>query len=268
MDTTAVNEAASLIWQYWQTKQQLPLLPTRCRPVTRADGFAVQAAVAARSGQTTRGWKIAASSVAGQKHIGVDGPLAGRLLADRVISAGSAAANAIDLSRNILRVAEPEFTFRMARDLPPRASNSAPYSQAEVIDAVDSLHLSIEFPDTRLSDYVHAGAPSLIADFACAAWWVVGPAIDAPWRDIDLSKHTVTAYKNGSVAAVGSGANVLDDPRIALTWIANELATFDAGLKTGDFVTTGTSVVPVPIAPGDSLSMDFGVLGTITAACK
>ena len=32
------------------------------------------------------GWKIAATSLAGQKHIGVDGPLAGRLLAETVHS--------------------------------------------------------------------------------------------------------------------------------------------------------------------------------------
>jgi 2-keto-4-pentenoate hydratase len=28
--------------------------------------------------------------------------------------------------------------------------------------------------------------------------------------------------------------------------------------------TTGTCVVPVPIAPGDAITMDYGVLGTLS----
>ena len=67
--------------------------------------------------------------------------------------------------------------------------------------------------------------------------------------------------------AAGSGANVLGDPRIALTWIANELCRYGTGLQAGEYVTTGTCVVPVPITHGDTLLMDFGVLGKISAAC-
>ena len=133
--------------------------------------------------------------------------------------------------------------------------------------AVGTLHLGIEVPDTRYSDFLNVGAPSLIADVACAALWVVGPAVTADWRTIDLSKHEVVAHKNGAFAAKGSGANVLGDPRIALTWIGNELCTYGAGLQAGDYVTTGTCVVPVPITHGDTLLMDFGVLGSIAAAC-
>jgi len=267
MQTSQIDEAAALICQHWQAGKQMPTLPERCRPETRADGFAVQAAAARLLRQATLGWKIAASSVAGQKHIGVDGPLAGRLLATKVLVAGCNEANCIDLKSNILRVAEPEFVFRMAQSLPPRHLTNSPYSQDEVMRAVDSLHLAIEIPDTRLNDYMNAGAASLIADFACAAWWVVGPPVSTPWSRMDLSQHAVVAHKNGREVATGSGANVLGDPRIALTWIANELATFESGLKAGDYVTTGTSVVPVPIEPGDTLMMDFGVLGRVSAGC-
>ena len=265
MQPSQIDEAAALISQHWKDGTRMPLIPARCRPESRADGFAVQAAAARLLCQSTLGWKIAASSVAGQRHIAVDGPLAGRLLAQQVLTAGANEANRIGLQNNILRVAEPEFVFRMARPLPRRDVMRNPYSQDEVMPAVDGLHLAIEIPDTRLSDYVNAGAASLIADFACAAWWVVGPVVTATWREIDLSRHAVTANKNGREVATGSGANVLGDPRIALTWIGNELATHESGLKAGDYVTTGTSVVPVPIEPGDMVMMDFGVLGCISA---
>ena len=266
MNESAVTEAAQLIWQHWREGTLMTALPEHCRPEDRAEGYAVQARVAHQSGQATVGWKIAASSVAGQKHINVDGPLAGRLLANTVFAEGSTAANALNLKNNILKVAEPEIVFCMAHPLPPRAHSRA-YSIDEVIRAVDTLHLAIEVPDTRFSDFLSVGAPSLIADLACAALWVVGPAVTAPWREMDLSRHEVAAYKNGALVATGSGANVLGDPRLALAWIANELCTFGAGLLAGDYVTTGTCVVPVPITHGDTLLMNFGVLGTVASAC-
>jgi 2-keto-4-pentenoate hydratase len=67
-------------------------------------------------------------------------------------------------------------------------------------------------------------------------------------------------------AAVGTGARVLGDPRLALTWLANELTRYGEALRAGDVVITGTCVKPVPIAPGDRIRMDFGEFGTIEAA--
>ena len=266
MNQPSISEAAQLIWSNFRNGTQISALPESCRPSTRAEGYAVQAAVARLLGQACVGWKIAATSAAGQKHINVDGPLAGRLLADRVFAAGTGAANSIDLRRNLLRVVEAEFAFRMARAMPPRLAADGAYTVNEVMSAVASLHLAIEIPDCRMTDFLHVGAPSLIADLACAAWWIVGDAVAVDWRSIDLATHRVTAYKNGELAVQGNGGNVLGDPRIALTWLANELCVYGDGLLAGDCVTTGTCVVPVQCAPGDAFTMDFGVLGSVSVA--
>ena len=247
MQPQAINEAAELIAALFASGSRRDDLPTACRPASRAEGYAVQAEVVHQLGQRPVGWKIAATSMAGQKHINVDGPLAGRLLVNRVFAAGSEAANSIDLRGNLLRVAEAEFAFRMARTLPPQA-NGQRYVVDEVMAAVDSLHLAIEVPDTRFNDFVKVGAPTLIADLACASWWVVGSAVTIDWRSIDLAAHRVTASDAGRTVAEGIGANVFGDPRIALTWLANELCTYGNGLQAGDFITTGTCVVPVPCA--------------------
>ena len=111
-----------------------------------------------------------------------------------------------------------------------------------------------------------AGAPQLIADCACACWLVVGPAVEADWRARDLAAHAVAVSVNGAIVARGQGANVLGDPRVALAWIANELCAHGAGLRAGEIVTTGTCVVPVPIAPGDRVLADCGDFGTLAAA--
>ena len=63
----------------------------------------------------------------------------------------------------------------------------------------------------------------------------------------------------------GIGANVLGDPRIALAWLVNELSQQGMTLRAGQFVTTGTCLVPLEIVAGDSVQVDFGVLGTVSA---
>jgi 2-keto-4-pentenoate hydratase len=256
------NEAASAaatLWQNWQQRTRIDGLAGHTRPEDRAEGYAVQSEIVRLSGQRIVGWKIAATSEAGQKHIGVDGPLAAPLLANRVIQ-DSATVPVFSMAGNIMKVAEAEFAFRFRTPLPRR---DMPYSTAEVLAAAESLHPAIEVPDSRYNEFAKVGAPQLIADMACACWFALGPAASADWRSRDLVKHRVTAYINGRQAAIGTGANVLGDPRIALTWIANELATFGNGIDAGQFVTTGTCVVPPGVAPGDRFKADFGDLGSV-----
>jgi 2-keto-4-pentenoate hydratase len=59
---------------------------------------------------------------------------------------------------------------------------------------------------------------------------------------------------------------VLGDPRVALTWLANELPARGAALRGGDIVFTGVTTVPVPVVPGMRLAATFGDgLGRIAA---
>jgi 2-keto-4-pentenoate hydratase len=257
MTPERADEAAAILLRNWRGLTRIDTLPEDCRPGDRAGGYAIAAAVARQSGDTVAGWKIAATSAAGQKHINVDGPIGGRILKSRLIPPGGT----IPIEGTIMKVAEAEFAFVLGKAMPERAT---PYTQAEVMDAVTALLLSIEVPDSRYADFTLVGAPSLIADMACPSWLALGPAVVAEWRGIDLAEHRVTAYKNGVEAAVGTGKAALGDPRIALTWLVNEAARYAGGVEAGQFVTTGTCVVPVPIAPGDAITMDYGVLGKLS----
>jgi 2-keto-4-pentenoate hydratase len=256
MNQQDIHAAAAILWQHWQQSTRFDELSARCRPGSRAEGYAIQAEVAKLSGQSIVGWKIAATSAAGQQHIRVDGPLAGCLLSARALEGGAR----ISLAGNHMKVAEAEFAFRMGTHLPKRA---AAYSVSEVLAAVASLHPAIEVPDSRYEDFTRVGAAQLIADVACACWFVLGPATRADWRVIDLAQHSVAAYRNGALAGQGSGANVLGDPRSALAWIANELSTYGDGLRAGDVVMTGTCLTPVPVSAGDGVKADFGEFGVL-----
>jgi 2-keto-4-pentenoate hydratase len=258
MNREDVCAAAAMLWQHWQQSTRFGELPAQCRPGSRAEGYAIQAELANLSGMSIVGWKIAATSTAGQRHIRVDGPMAGCLLAARALEPGAR----ISLAGNNMKVAEAEFAFRMGKSLPKRA---AAYSVPEVLAAVATLHPAIEVPDSRYNDFTRAGEAQLIADAACACWFMIGPATSADWRVLDLAQHGVAAWRNGAMVAQGSGANVLGDPRSALAWIANELCTYGDGLRAGEVVITGTCVTPLPLAAGDSVRMDFGALGVMEA---
>ncbi|MFM2149158.1 MAG: hypothetical protein RLZZ187_1464 [Pseudomonadota bacterium] len=256
MEATQAWAASDLLVRHWRAGTVLDALPEGLRPDTRAEGYAIQSELEKLSAKPLWGWKIAATSTAGQRHIGVDGPLAGRLLAEMVHADGAT----LPFGANRMRVAEAEFAFRMAHDLPPRAEA---YTVEEVLDTVAALHTAIEVPDSRFVDFVTAGAAQLLADNACAHQFVLGPEAPAIWRDMDLAAHRVIGRVTGRLEREGLGANVLGDPRIALTWLANELSRHGMTLAAGQVVTTGTCLVPMDVAPGDEITMDYGDLGRV-----
>jgi 2-keto-4-pentenoate hydratase len=226
----------------------------------RARGSAIQAAIEHGTAGHLFGWKIAATSEAGQKHINVDGPMAGRILPETVIADGGTAS----MAGNEMRVGEPEFAFRMAADLPPR---SQPYTVRQVLDAVGTLHPAIEIPDSRFSDVVSAGAAQIIADNACAYLFVLGAPTSSNWRALDLvEQRPVITLREQQF--IGHGKNVLGDPRIALTWLANELRQLGVTLRSGQIVTTGTCHPPLPIQSGDLFAADFGPIGKVSVAFR
>ena len=249
--------ASDALWDAWVERRCMPALPDDVRPATRPQGYDIQQRIERRSQAPLFGWKIAATSKAGQAHINVDGPLAGRLLRERVHEDGATVACG---DHPQMRVAEAEFAFRMGRRLPP---SPRPYTVDEVLEAVATLHPAIELPDSRFDDFTQVGAPQLIADNACAHYFVLGGEAPALWRDLDLVEHRVLGVVAGKLEREGKGANVLGDPRVALTWLVNELSALRIPLETGQVVTTGTCLVPLEVASGDRVRMDFGVLGSV-----
>jgi 2-keto-4-pentenoate hydratase len=250
-----IDKAADALLAMWQQRTRCDGLSPSYRPSSRAEGYAVQQLVGEKQQHALFGWKIAATSIEGQRHIAVNGPLAGRLYTDRVLRDGAS----VTLDNNLMRVAEIEFAFRFARTLPPL---TRPYTVNEVLEAVACVHPSIEVPDSRYNDFVQAGEAQLIADNACANVFVLGTRAD-DWQDFDYVNQAVVVHLNGETVESGFGRNVLGDPRVALTWLVNELSALGINCEPGQVVTTGTCRVPVTVKPGDIVEADFGVLGKV-----
>ena len=273
MNAEQINQAVAQLLPAWQTHARLDGLTSSNRPANRAEGYKIQSALFEATGESALGWKIAATSLAGQQHIGVSGPLAGRLSASRCLADNSE----LSLEKNYMSVIEAEFAFLMGRDVGPELAHTqangagasgTPLTMSQVMDCVSGLHVAIEVPNSRYVDFVGAGEAQLIADFACACHVVLGPRAPEQWRETDLSQHAVSVRRGDEIVATGTGANVLGDPRIGLTWLANELLSQGLQLKAGEIVMTGTCVVPVPVVAGDAMTADFGVFGQVRARFK
>jgi 2-keto-4-pentenoate hydratase len=251
-----IERAAALLAENWRSDGHIDSLAVEGAPIGVDQGYEIQARLAARLATPQVGWKIAATSSGGQQHVRVDHPLIGRLFADRVYPAPST----LLIRDNRMRVAEAEFCFRFGRDLPDA---SGTLGRDEVMESVDALFPAIELPDSRFIDFVAAGAPSLIADNACAREFLLGDEVGGAWRDIAFDRYSVSVYVNDVEVVRGSGGDVLGDPRDALTWFVNECARRGMTLKSGHIVTTGVVGRPVPINASDHIRADFGVLGVV-----
>ncbi|GAA1141654.1 hypothetical protein GCM10009583_09500 [Ornithinicoccus hortensis] len=256
LDEQATKQAFKTLWAAHEGGYTVDGIPEEVRPRTRAEGYAVQAHFAGETAAVA-GWKIAATSQAGQDHLQVDGPLAGRVLSERLLEPGQP----VPLDGNFMNLAELEYAFRMVTDLPPR---DTAYSEQEVLDAAGELLLSWEIPSTRFDAVETVGEAQLIADNACGFHLVVQPAADQDWKGVDLAAETPSATHSSGLVHDGAGHRVLGGPVPALTWLVNELSGHGITLEAGQLVTTGTCAVPMPIAPGDSVTGDYGRFGSLT----
>jgi 2-keto-4-pentenoate hydratase len=256
MTSDLVTAASECLLGHWHRNTRLENLAPRLLPQHKQEAYQVQALIERQTSKPLAAWKLAATSIAGQKHIGVSGPLIGRYIAERVVDSGSV----IPFGNNGMKVAEIEFAFRFGKDLLPRPKA---YSEEEIFDAVASMHPAIEIPDSRFEHFERVGELSLIADNACANWLCIGVAAPGNWRNLNLAAFTPTGQVHGYDIVHGKGVNVLGSPRIAMTWFVNELSTLGVTAKAGQFVSTGTCLVPIPISPGDHVTGDFGPFGRV-----
>ncbi len=253
---TPAAQAAALLARTWSAGQHLEQLPPECRPGTLAQGYAVQGLWSGQLAQPVAGWKIAATSEAGQKHIAVSGPLAGPVFAHKIQADGAT----VSLAANRMRVAECEVVFHFRASLAPQPGG---FTRSEVLAAVGSVGPGLEMPDSRFVQFELAGAAQLTADCACTNDMVLAAALPLDDRVNTLDSLIVRARMGDGRVATGVGRNVMGDPVEALVWLVNELGRAGLTLQAGQFVTTGACVPPIAVQPGEAVEADFGWLGTV-----
>jgi 2-keto-4-pentenoate hydratase len=226
------------------------------------EAYAVQEAyVALRcayEGTRIAGWKIGLTSPRMQALLGIDSPIAGAVLAPRLLDSGAAIAR-----RDYVHLGlETEIAVRLGADLP---AAGAPYTRAEVAAAVSAVCAAIEIVDDRAADYALTDIGSLVADNSWNEGVVLG-AFHDDWPD--LAAVTGRVLRDGVEIDRGRGADVLGHPFEPLTWLANHLAARGGGLQAGDVVSTGSiATTRFPVEPEECRFVVDGI-GEVVLAVR
>lgn len=262
---STVERAAAQLFQAHERRERFAPLPEGLAPRNAEEAYAIQDAfVALRATKLgpIAGYKIALSSAAMQRFVGVDAPQAGAILRSQVRRT-PARLRASDYVRLIV---EFEVAVEMADDLP---AADAPFSRERVMQAVGAVLPAIEIADDRDADYSQLSRHpyELIADNGWNEGVVLGEPV-GDWKALDLAQVVGVAKINGKPVGEGRGDAALGHPMDALAWLANHLASLGRGLPRGEFVITGSLITSKAVQTGDQVEFLLAGLGEAKLAVE
>ena len=250
MDQAAVDEVANLLVRARQTGERLEEFPARLKPLNFADSCAVMEAVDRIVGERIVGTKIAAKPGAEV----VYAPLhAGRVFRSPA---------RIPLALVPSKYMECEISFRLTRDLPPRA---AAYTEQEVFDSLEACP-AFEAVDCRFRDLaaIMAKVPyEFYADHIANGAMVFG-AFRNDWQKFDFTKTPVSLKQGTRTIIAKTGGHPTGNPAIPAVVLAN-LRRGTTGLKAGTLVVTGSFTGFHPVELNETVVGEFDGFGTMEA---
>jgi 2-oxo-hept-3-ene-1,7-dioate hydratase len=261
MTPEQISAAAEALFQAEATGTQIGLLSLAHPGMTMDDAYAVQKALVARrmaAGCRVIGWKIGLTSKAMQAALNIDIPDSGVLTDDMAFDSGAV----IPRGRFIQPRVEAEIAFVMKA---PLAGGSV--TRDDVIAATDYVAPALEILDTRILRADPATGQTrkifdTIADNAANAGIVMGAqrhAVDA----VDLRRVGAILTCNDEVEETGLGAGVLNDPAMAVVWLARRMALYGQRIEAGQVILSGSFIRPVECPPGCRIAADFGDFGQV-----
>ena len=230
--------------------------------MTIEDGYAVQSAwvkLEIVDGRSIRGRKIGLTSRAMQQASQITEPDYAPLMDDMFFENGTD----IPFERFIAPRVEVELAFVL------RSALQGPgVTIFDVLRATDYVTPALEIIDARIEQFDReTRAPrkvfDTIADFAANAGIVLG-GVPVKADAVDLRWVSALLYKNAVIEETGVAAAVLNHPANGVAWLANKLAPYGEGLRSGDIILGGSFTRPTQAVPGDVLHADYGPLGSIS----
>lgn len=257
MESQEIAKAAKLLLDSYSSGQTIPPLTSHFSNIDLEASYAIQLSQVEtwiKQGRKIVGHKVGLTSVQVQKQLGVDQPDFGHLFSDMFHLSGEE----IKVGTYLQPRAEPEIAFVLKKAL-----TGPGLTVADAIGAIDYVIGSLEIVDSRIADWKITLADT-IADNASSGGVVLGTR-PIKVTDANLSTLGAVLYKNGRIEHSGAGSAVLGSPINSLVWLANTLGKLGTTLEAGSVVLPGAITPMVAAKPGDTITADFGLLGTVTA---
>ena len=250
MERDRLYQAAEILLKARREVKPIRELPENLRPHSLDEAYALQDIVA-EAMRSIGGWKVGAPS-----------PDATPLFGPMPLWGGFARSGSrIAATFKRLRGVEAEIAFCLGKDLPPR---DEPYTREEVVDAIASAHPAIELLESAYADPDAVDRLSMIADLQMHGGFVYGAPF-ADWKTCDLTKESVTVAIDGALRFEGKASNPAGTDLIRLvTWLANEGSYRTGGLKSGQWITTGSWSGKTLANPGSTADVRFSTFGTVS----
>jgi 2-keto-4-pentenoate hydratase len=248
---------AERLWRAQREGGRTPPPTAELPDLDEEGAYAIQRTLIARleqDGAVAAGWKIGMTSAIGGR-AGAAGPIYGQLLSDMVVPQSQ------PISAGELNGPEVEGEIAFVLDRPLRGPG---VTVAGVLAATRGVVPAIEIIAGRLDPGDHA-AVDFVADNAASALAVLGGAL-VPVDGLDLRLVGMVQSRGGDVVATGAGARVLGHPAASVAWLANALAAAGRQLDAGTFVLSGSLAPAVPAQAGDTFTVEFDRLGTVSVA--
>lgn len=258
MDAEQVRQAARLFVEARRSGKPLRELPAQCKPASTADVNAIVDAVSAQLDEAIGGWKIGFVYSPRQK------PFICPMFASRLFASPARVPLSLTPSLRI----EPEISFRLTRDLPPRRS---PYKPQEVAEALVAC-ASLEIVDTRF-DTRHRSIRQMLDDRATrfeafADHNTTGAYITAEgrkdWQSFDFAAMRMVMRTERRVIVETVGGHAFVDPFLPCVVLANEMR-HRQGLKSGELLVTGSFCGFFEVEADEPVTAEFEGFGSAQA---
>lgn len=261
LNDAQVAKAADLLAETFQARTTIDALPDDCAPANAAEAVQVQIAMLERLGLEASGYKAGFTNPPMLEKAGPDGPMYGVMFRDFTISSGGLLKRS-DVGPGAL--IEAEVSFRMGVDLPARDGG---YTDDEVMSAVDSAIVGIEFAVPRLNNPLGQPMVHLAADNGAAMAYVAGPDI-ADWASRDLRELEIELLFDGVVVSEGLPLPARCDERWALAQTINHFSARGIGIAAGDLITTGAAAAPIPLGTASEVVARFAGTGDVRVSIE
>lgn len=242
----------------WKVGGSIPLPAAGDGPASRAEAYVIQDRMAALIGGTVAGWKVGATVKAVQMFEGHDGPLPGRIFADRCFDT----AGKIDAKLFRGAKVECEFAFRLTQPLAPGAGRVTAADLASIV----TFHPAIELAASRYAPGTGNRAATTfdgIADNGTGGAAVLGAAVP-DWQCLPLETMPIDAHIGASPEIQIYSGSYRRSPLDITAETLSDLIARGIELPAGTCVLTGSASLPTPIRPGQTLTAKFADLPPIS----
>lgn len=225
-------------------------------PTTLAEGYAVQAAALARSGDPIAGWKVGRILAPLDDQYGCD-RLAGPIFAPSVAPANDDAIGHVFADG--FGAVEAEYLFRLAAAPGPGQTRLSLDDAAALIDAV---HIGIEIASSPFAGINAMGPAVTVSDFGNNNGLLIGPAV-LDWRDGGYALQPVVTRIDGMAVGEGVAAAFAHGAIGSVRFLLDNLIARGFAIQPGWWISTGAITGVHQVRPGQHVEADFGPLGTL-----